>query len=40
MGSQLMLSFWAWGDDERETMANLDRTLTNVSVVLRRVASP
>jgi len=36
-GSQLMLSFWAWGDDEREVMAHLDRTLTNVSSVLRGV---
>ena len=37
-GTQLMLSFWAWGDDERETMANLDRTLTNLSSVLRGVS--
>ena len=35
LGSQLMLSFWAWGDDQAETMAHLDRTLTNLSAVLR-----
>ncbi|MFT4976092.1 MAG: hypothetical protein ACI8S6_001987 [Myxococcota bacterium] len=39
-GAQLMLSFWAWGDDEPETMANLDRTLTNLSAVLRDVSAP
>ncbi len=37
LGSQLMLSFWAWGDDEEEVMAHLDRTLANVSAVLRGV---
>jgi hypothetical protein len=37
-GSQLMLSFWAWGDDEPDAMAHLDRTLTNVSRALRGVA--
>jgi hypothetical protein len=35
LGSQLMLSFWAWGDDEAETMAHLNRTLVNLSAVLR-----
>jgi hypothetical protein len=34
-GQQLMLSFWAWGDDELELMTNLDRTFRNVMVVLR-----
>jgi len=34
-GHQLMLSFWAWGEHEREVMANLDRTFRNVAVVLR-----
>lgn len=34
-GQQLMLSFWAWGEDEREVMTNLDRTLRNMTVVLR-----
>jgi hypothetical protein len=35
IGSQLMLSFWAWGDDEEEAMAHMDRTLANLSSVLR-----
>ena len=34
-GQQLMLSFWAWGEDEPEVMTNLDRTLKNMAVVLR-----
>lgn len=34
-GQQLMLSFWAWGEDEREVMTNLDRTFQNMTVVLR-----
>jgi hypothetical protein len=38
LGSQLMLSFWVWGDDEAETMAHLDRTWTNLAAALRRVA--
>jgi hypothetical protein len=32
-----MLSFWAWGDTEVETMANLDRLLRNLSEALRGV---
>ena len=35
LGSQPMLSFWAWGDDEEEVMTNLDRTLADLSSVLR-----
>ena len=31
LGSQLMLSFFAWGDDEAEVMAHLDRTLGNLA---------
>lgn len=34
LGYQLMLSFWAWGDTEEETMANLDRLLRGLSRVL------
>ena len=37
-GQQLMLSFWAWGENEREVMANLDRTFTNITAVLRRLS--
>lgn len=33
-GQQLMLSFWAWGDDPVDVMANLDRTLGNLRAVL------
>lgn len=34
LGSQLMISFWAWGDTEDETMSNLERLLKNLSQVL------
>jgi len=34
-GQQLMLSFWAWGENEYEVMTSLDRTIHNVTVVLR-----
>ena len=37
-GQQIMLSFWAWGDDEREVMTNLDRTFRNLTVALRQVS--
>jgi hypothetical protein len=38
LGSQLMLSFWAWGDSEAETMGNLARLLKNLSKALRQVS--
>ena len=38
-GHQLMISFWAWGDDEPETMANLDRAFENVNRALRRIGT-
>lgn len=38
LGHQLMLSFWAFGDDEAEVMRHLDRTLAGLSSALRRVA--
>jgi len=37
LGSQLMLSFWAWGDDESEVMAHLDRSLHHLAAVVRTV---
>ena len=37
-GQELMLSFWAWGDSERDAMTNLDRTLVNLTAALRAVA--
>ncbi len=38
LGSQLMVSFWAWGSTHAETMANLGRLLGNLSRALRDVA--
>jgi hypothetical protein len=35
LGHQLMISFWAWGDDEGETMLNLARVFKNLSRALR-----
>jgi len=37
-GYQLMLSFWAWGDNEAETMANLDRVLKNLREALLKIS--
>jgi hypothetical protein len=34
-GHQLMISFWAWGDSEVETMANLARVIANLARALR-----
>lgn len=31
LGYQLMISFWAWGDSEREVMSNLERVLRNLA---------
>ena len=39
LGSQLMISFWAWGDSEADTMLNLGRLLKNLSQALRRVCA-
>lgn len=38
-GSQLMISFWAWGDDEADTMQNLARVIKNLTRALRRVTA-
>jgi len=35
LGSQLMISFWAWGDSEADTMLNLGRVFKNLSQALR-----
>ena len=35
LGSQLMLSFWAWGDSEADTMLNLGRLFKNLARALR-----
>lgn len=37
LGSQLMISFWAWGDNDEQTFSNLDRTLQNLGEALRTV---
>jgi hypothetical protein len=34
LGSQLMISFWAWGDSEGDNMSNLERLLENLSQAL------
>lgn len=34
LGCQLMISFWAWGDTEADTMNNLKRLFANLSRVL------
>jgi len=39
LGSQLMISFWAWGDSEAETMLNLARLLKSLTHALRRVST-
>jgi len=38
-GNQLQISFWAWGDSEDETMANLDRLFGNMDFALRSVSN-
>ena len=38
LGAQLMISFWAWGDDEADTMLNLARVFDNLSGALRAAA--
>jgi hypothetical protein len=40
LGSQLMISFWAWGDSEADTMLNLGRVLKNLSQALRLAIQP
>jgi len=37
LGNQLMISFWAWGDTEADTMQNLGRLFTNLTRALRSV---
>jgi hypothetical protein len=38
LGLQLMISFWAWGDQQADTMANLARVMKNLTQALRRVS--
>lgn len=37
LGSQLMISFWAWGHTQEETMSSLDRLFKNLAVALGRM---
>lgn len=37
IGTQLMISFWAWGDTEGETMDNLGRLVANLAFALEQV---
>lgn len=39
LGAELMLSFWAWGDSEADTMLNLERLFKNLSKALRSVSA-
>jgi hypothetical protein len=39
LGTQLMISFWAWGDSEADTMLNLDRLFINLARALRNVGA-
>jgi hypothetical protein len=38
LGSQLMISFWAWGNDIAETMENLARLMKNLARALSLVS--
>ncbi len=40
LGTQLMISFWAWGNTEIENMQNLSRLLRNLAQALRKLCSP
>ncbi len=39
LGTQLMISFWAWGNSEAENMQNLGRLLRNLTQALRKVTA-
>jgi len=39
LGEQLMISFWAWGNSEEESMDNLGRVLKNLTQALRKVSA-
>jgi hypothetical protein len=38
LGSQLMISFWAWGDGEADTMKNLSRLFKNLARALGKLS--
>lgn len=39
-GSQLMISFWAWGDTVADNMDNLRRLFGNLALALRTLSAP
>ena len=39
LGSQLLISFWAWGDQQADVMQNLARLMKNLTRALRRVSA-
>jgi hypothetical protein len=39
LGCQLLISFWAWGDSEADTMVNLKRLFENLSRALTNLAT-
>jgi hypothetical protein len=39
LGTQLMISFWAWGDREADTMQNFGRLINNLARALRQVSA-
>ena len=39
LGWQLMISFWAWGNAEADTMHNLARVIQNLARALRGIAT-
>jgi hypothetical protein len=39
LGSQLMISFWAWGGTEANTMTNLRRSFKNLSAALHSLSA-
>jgi hypothetical protein len=39
LGTQLMISFWAWGNSEDEIMQNLGRLLKSLGQALRKVST-
>jgi hypothetical protein len=39
LGSQLMISFWAWGETEADNMTNLGRLFKNLALALRTLSA-
>jgi len=39
LGSQLMISFWAWGDSEADTMTTLGRLFANLTLALGNLSA-